>query len=201
MTDRITLAGTGDGMIGLTFCSVDGCEDRARFRGWCRKHYNRWQRHGDPIAGRTPNGVPIAWLRDAVANAGNSCVEWPFNRDRDGYGRVRFDGRFQRVGHVALTLSGAPRTSHNHMALHEPQACHNPACINPKHLRWGLPKENTADRLIDGTAAIRERNPAAKLTTDDVSRIREDNRVHRLIARDYGVSRSQISRIKKGVAW
>ena len=52
-----------------------------------------------------------------------------------------------------------------------------------------------------GTAAIRERNPAAKLTTDDVSRIREDNRVHRLIARDYGVSRSQISRIKKGVAW
>ena len=98
-------------------------------------------------------------------------------------------------------LRDAEHPSHNHMALHEPQACHNPACINPKHLRWGLPKENTADRLIDGTAAIRERNPAAKLTTDDVSRIREDNRVHRLIARDYGVSRSQISRIKKGVAW
>lgn len=30
-------------------CSVDGCESRAFCRGWCSKHYTRWQRHGDPL--------------------------------------------------------------------------------------------------------------------------------------------------------
>jgi hypothetical protein len=29
-------------------CSIEGCETGAAARGWCRKHYNRWQRHGDP---------------------------------------------------------------------------------------------------------------------------------------------------------
>ena len=28
-------------------CSVDGCVAVVRCRGWCSKHYTRWQRHGD----------------------------------------------------------------------------------------------------------------------------------------------------------
>lgn len=31
-------------------CSVDGCEKTAYARRWCRRHYSRWQRHGDPMA-------------------------------------------------------------------------------------------------------------------------------------------------------
>lgn len=30
-------------------CSVDGCGNTAKVRGWCYKHYNRWNRHGDPL--------------------------------------------------------------------------------------------------------------------------------------------------------
>lgn len=30
-------------------CSVEGCEGRAIARGWCRKHYTRWDRYGDPL--------------------------------------------------------------------------------------------------------------------------------------------------------
>lgn len=33
-------------------CSIDGCDQNALARGWCRKHYDHWDRHGDPLAGR-----------------------------------------------------------------------------------------------------------------------------------------------------
>lgn len=37
-------------------CSVAGCTDPPRSRGWCAKHYERWRQHGDPTATlRTPN--------------------------------------------------------------------------------------------------------------------------------------------------
>lgn len=31
-------------------CSVEGCEADAFSRGWCPKHYQRWKKHGDPLA-------------------------------------------------------------------------------------------------------------------------------------------------------
>ena len=30
-------------------CTVDDCIGAATRRGWCRKHYRRWQRNGDPL--------------------------------------------------------------------------------------------------------------------------------------------------------
>lgn len=41
-------------------CTVDGCDVAPIARGYCRKHYNRWSRHGDPNAPveRKPNPSP-----------------------------------------------------------------------------------------------------------------------------------------------
>lgn len=30
-------------------CSVEGCSSPVQSRTWCRKHYKRWEAHGDPL--------------------------------------------------------------------------------------------------------------------------------------------------------
>lgn len=40
-------------------CSIDQCDRVTTSRGWCRGHYSRWLRHGDPLAGYRSPGSPI----------------------------------------------------------------------------------------------------------------------------------------------
>lgn len=35
-------------------CSVEGCHAPTCVRGWCKLHYGRWQRHGDPLRAPAP---------------------------------------------------------------------------------------------------------------------------------------------------
>lgn len=32
-------------------CSIEGCDRSHYGRGWCRRHYDRWIKHGDPTGG------------------------------------------------------------------------------------------------------------------------------------------------------
>lgn len=188
-------------MIGWTLCSVEGCGERRQKRDWCRKHYSRWLRYGDPTAGVTPNGAPMAFIREAVEAQTEECILWPYGKSQDGYARVMFEGKLTAAGRVSLVLSGKPAPSPDAQALHAPLICHNRGCINHRHLRWGSAAENTADQIADGTSAHGAGNPAAKLTPGEVNIIRSDGRRHADIASDFGVSRSQISKIKSGSCW
>lgn len=40
--------------MGCKTCSIKGCQGQSRARGWCRKHYARWARHGDPLVTTRP---------------------------------------------------------------------------------------------------------------------------------------------------
>jgi hypothetical protein len=84
------------------------------------------------------------------------------------------------------------------------ECCHNDG--NPQNnylsnLRWDTPKNNHADKVKHGTTNRGERCAAAKLTLEQVNQIRQDNRLQRIIATEYGVQQSQISRIKNGNRW
>lgn len=76
--------------------------------------------------------------------------------------------------------------------------CDNPPCCNPEHLFLGTHLSNMEDRKIKGRTYITsgEKSGMHKLKTKDVLKIREDNRSLRVIANEYGVSKSNISMIK-----
>jgi len=84
------------------------------------------------------------------------------------------------------------------------ECCHNdgnPWNNHVSNLRWDTAKSNQADRIKHGTSNRGERCAAAKLTSEQVLAIRADTRLQRIIAVEYGVRESQISRIKNGVRW
>ena len=44
-------------------CSIDGCDKPLKGYGWCRNHYERQRRHGDPLGGDpTPRPRPVDGL-------------------------------------------------------------------------------------------------------------------------------------------
>ena len=84
------------------------------------------------------------------------------------------------------------------------ECCHNdgnPFNNHLSNLRWDTPKNNHADKIKHGTTNRGERCAKAKLTLEQVNKIRADNRLQKEIAKEYGVQQSLISRIKNGVRW
>lgn len=79
--------------------------------------------------------------------------------------------------------------------------CDNPKCINPEHLEIGTPQDNVNDMVVRGRNARGEKHGRAKLTQEQVEKIREDSRPSRAVAKDYGVTHKIILNIRNGVCW
>lgn len=143
------------------------------------------------------------FLKAHVNYAGDDCVIWPLSKKGGGrgralYGAVKIDGK-QKSAHryMCILTNGEPPTK-KHEAAH---SCHNPACINPRHLRWATRLENEADKNIRGTRPKGECHKNTHLCDDDIRSIRNDQRPQREIAKDYRVAQSQISAIKRRATW
>jgi hypothetical protein len=48
----VVLTPLKDESLSCEVCSIAGCEREVFGRGWCRSHYYRWQRYGDPLGDR-----------------------------------------------------------------------------------------------------------------------------------------------------
>lgn len=76
--------------------------------------------------------------------------------------------------------------------------CENRVCINPKHLILGTTADVAWRRA---KYCCGEKSGRAKLTEDMVRAIRESDMSCRSLGDMYGVSKSQISTIRKGKSW
>lgn len=87
--------------------------------------------------------------------------------------------------------------------------CANPHCCEESHLEWGTPKQNSEDRVRDGTSGVGENNPCAKLSSATASAVKNSWRpkgdpeyltqVRR--AEIFGVTRSVVKSIDQETTW
>lgn len=184
-------------------CLIPGCDGREHARGWCNRHYRRWLAHGDPNTVVQLKNVHMPWLLEiAVPYAGNDCLIWPFTRDGEGYGSVKYGGRSHKAGRVVCEKAhGAPPTR-RHEAAH---SCGNGhlGCVNPRHIRWATAKENQRDKVAHGTSNRGERHNHVKLSEADVRTIRALARTlkQQEIADRFGVHQATISYLLSGRNW
>ena len=154
-------------------CSVEGCCNKSCSRGLCDKHYKRFRKHGDTSTRlRAATGERRAWLEAHVSHDADGCLIWPYSRFHTGYGQYTLpSGAKGTASRVMCELAhGAPPTP-EHEAAHSCGKGHE-GCVNPMHLRWATQADNAADKVRHGTDARGERQWQAKLTEDDVRRIR-----------------------------
>ena len=137
----------------------------------------------------------------------NSCWEWTASKTRYGYGRIGVDRKTYKAHRIAWYLNTGEMP--NLLVCHK---CDNPPCCNPRHLFLGTHKDNQRDKVNKGRQskgikhALRPRGrgetaATAKLREDEVRTILRSKKSLTSLAKEYGVSKKQIFRIKHKQAW
>lgn len=79
--------------------------------------------------------------------------------------------------------------------------CDNPSCVNPWHLFLGTHEDNMKDMVNKNRSRKGEKSAKAKLTQEEVLKIKHDERKASFLSTEYKVSKSTIYDIKKGKTW
>jgi hypothetical protein len=162
----------GDGI----FCSTI-CYHISRRRPLEDRFWEKVDKNG-PIPEHCPNLGPC-WL-------------WMGSKSVFGYGTIH-DPSSTRKGGLDATHRSSWRLHFGAIpdglkVLHK---CDVPSCVNPAHLFLGTLKDNTQDMLAKGRHRLApnhskgEKNPAAKLTEEQVATMRDDYAA--------GISRKQLA--------
>lgn len=184
-------------------CQIDGCSNPSDRRGWCTRHYMRWYRNGDPVAGRTDKGAPVAFAMNAAMNTTtDECISWPFNRTPFGYPMLKAPSGTRVASRFVCELANGPAPTSEHQAAH---TCGNGhlGCVNPRHLTWKTRSDNEADKLIHQTRPLGEDHPNSKLNAEAVREIRRLKGIAspRELSQKYGVSTGCIDAARAGKSW
>lgn len=126
-------------------CSIEGCERPVRTRGFCRIHYRRWLKYGDPLATAFVRGDPVARFWSHVDKAPSEHAGgwlWTGETENNGYGRIFADGKKQGAHRFAYELLIGPipkgmtvdHVCHNIDDECPGGVCVHRRCLFPEHL-------------------------------------------------------------------
>lgn len=190
-----------DAAVGCQQCSVNGCQRRARSRGWCGTHYERWRRTGSTDLMPVTRDY-VAVLADRSERRGQCLLYVKGTITRSGYGRLSYKGVYTLAHRLAWMLANGPIPD-GLMVCHR---CDVPNCINVEHLFLGTAADNNHDRDRKGRHRPMRGSKAgkAKLSEWQVqeikAKLRQGRTLHSLGA-EYGVAWQTISSIKIGQNW
>lgn len=119
-------------------CTIDGCENPHIARGWCHKHYKRWQNHGDP---KHPVGVKFSSPDAAIDGRTEwqgDCLIWT-GATVSGYGQMFFDSKGIWTHRYVWERANGPIPE----GMVVDHLCFIPACCNIDHLRVVSRRQNS----------------------------------------------------------
>lgn len=118
-------------------CSIEGCGRPEDCRTWCKMHWKRWKKYGDPLLGRVRYSDPALAFAARTQWRGG-CLIWTGSRISAGYGNMRI-GESNKLAHrFAWEQVRGPIPS----GLDVDHTCFTPACCNVQHLRLATRKQN-----------------------------------------------------------
>lgn len=143
----------------------------------------------------------------------DGCWLWQGSIAGTGYGQFVMDGTHWSTHRLSYMLHHGTIPAGS-CVLH---SCDVRRCVNPVHLRLGTKKDNAVDAAERGRSGLLgdknwqrryperrqrgARNPAAKLTEQNVRDIRESPEATAALATRYGVALSTIIRARSKKTW
>lgn len=144
----------------------------------------------------------LQFLNRALSYDGDACLLWPYNRNKQGYGRVGLGSRMMLVTRILCERDHGPPPTPRHEAAHSCGNGHN-GCVTRKHLRWKTHQQNMAEAVVHGTITNGRRRYNAKLTDEAVAEIRSlrGKVSQRKLGAWFGVSHAVIGKVQRGEDW
>jgi hypothetical protein len=130
-------------------CAIPDCSKPASCRGWCRSHYCRWYRSGDPLP-KIRTTADRYWENVDISEGPDACWPWTGGVNSRGYGTIWVEHRGWLAHRLGYTIQVGP-IPEGHSVLHH---CDNPPCQNSRHWFTGTRADNIADMIAKGRAVF-----------------------------------------------
>lgn len=127
----------------------------------------------------------------------NGCWICTSHATTGGYPYITLDFKRRKLSRVIYELFKGS-IPHNMVVMH---LCDNPRCINPEHLKIGTYKENTQDMIQKKRNMYGVKHKLAKLNDDLVRYIRQSDKGCTTLAKELGVSKTLILKVRWREIW